>query len=64
MANFEPHRRPDYSIDLAAAWRAENDGKDNGPAEKYLELVESYHPVHSRQAAAIAMATADYISIV
>lgn len=66
--NWNNHERIDGSIDLVGAWL--NDGQchflkpeSKSSAQKYLELVSAYTKITSPQAAAIALATADYIAL-
>ncbi|MCL5022128.1 MAG: hypothetical protein M1497_01950 [Nitrospirae bacterium] len=61
--DWEKFRRLNRSINLIDAWRAGNQGKIRSKAGyEFLQLVEEYQPIVSRQAAAIALAQADVIS--
>lgn len=64
--DFGEFRRKDFSIDLTSAW--EDTHRDRLflipvdlklKAIGYLKRVEAYHPVRSRQAAALALSQAD-----
>lgn len=59
--NFEKHRRDDGSIDLIAVYEeaAENERIQHWrEAEYFLSNIEEIHRISSRQAAAVAIATA------
>jgi hypothetical protein len=59
--DWEQYRRPNGSIDILKAWRQEKKPtyKDEKIGRNFLVIVEQYHPINSRQAAAIALAMAD-----
>lgn len=60
-------RRPDYSIDLIAAWRSqfvdEIPQSHHAVAAHFLKTVEEKWPIKSRQCAALALAHANLITI-
>lgn len=62
--NWEHHRRPDRSIDLVAAFRAQtiNPSPSVRRAIDFLTEVEDMSLIASRQAAAIAVAAAREIA--
>ena len=62
--NLEKYRRPDGSIDLVAAHKAEHKNKVIPAGVQFLQLTEHYHKVRSRQVAALALAQADYILLI
>ncbi len=62
--NWDLYRRPDGSIDLLKAWAATFESKDNldiAWATGYFQLIELMQPIASRQAAAVAIASAEGI---
>ena len=62
--NWEHHRRADRSIDLVSAFRAQpiNPSPSVRRAIDFLTEVEDMTLIHSRQAAAVAVAQANEIA--
>jgi len=62
--NWEEFRRSNRSINLTEAWKAKNSGEIPSEAGyAFLQLVEEYQPIVSRQVAAIALAQATVIGV-
>lgn len=57
--DYTKYRRQDNSIDLIKAWKDGN----HAIGITYLELVELYQPIKSRQVAAVALAQADLLKL-
>lgn len=63
LDTWELHRRQDGTINLVEAWKDETEANPySSPAIVFLNLVEEYQPIKSRQVAAVALAQADVIA--
>jgi hypothetical protein len=62
--DWEEFRRSNRSINLTEAWKAKNGGEiPSQCGYVFLQLVEEYQPIVSRQVAAIALAHASVIGV-
>jgi hypothetical protein len=63
--NWDEYRRTDGSIDLIKAFDEEHKTENFNKAisKNFLELMQIYQPIKSRQVAALALAQAYYIGI-
>lgn len=62
--NFDPYRAAGGAIDLAAAYEAAYPNRGvPAAAREYLRQVMDLHPITSRQAAAQALTTAPWLSV-
>lgn len=56
--DWDAFRRPDYSINLVAAFSHQNKWGPTSEQLFYLERIERLQPIKSRQVAAVALSTA------
>jgi hypothetical protein len=63
--NWDKYRREDNSIDLIKAFEEEHkiENFNKTISRKFLELIQIYQPIKSRQVASLALAQAYYIGI-
>lgn len=66
--NWRRHTRDDQSYNLTSIWKEEHQLEEYGgyaknAALRYLDLVEHYSLITSKEVAAVALATADYICL-